>query len=133
MEHIDIKGAFLHDIYGYHNPVYIKEMARVDGSYKHGGTINILQRNLYGNLSSKYYYIEGLMLFLSPIQYKLTEAELCLVRIEMKSCTIVAMIGIYDFLITVETQRAMGQFYDALQAKYEVKRMGTATRYIGWH
>lgn len=78
-------------------------MARADGSYKDGGTIGILKRNLYGNPSGTYYHIEGLMNFLATVKAKLNEAESCLVKIEMKSGTIVAAIAIEYFLVTAET------------------------------
>lgn len=54
LEHFDIRNAFLHERYAYHRPVYIKEMARSDGTYKHGITVWIQQFNLYGNQTGTY-------------------------------------------------------------------------------
>lgn len=54
-------------------------MARADETYKHGKTVGMLKKNLYGNPSGTYYYIEGLMDFLKIIKVKLNEAEYCLV------------------------------------------------------
>lgn len=33
LEHFDIESDFLHERYKYHQPVYIREMARADGTY----------------------------------------------------------------------------------------------------
>lgn len=55
LEHFDIKSAFLHEIYKHQKPVNIKEMPRADGIYKNGNTIAVLELNLYGNPTGKYY------------------------------------------------------------------------------
>lgn len=94
LEHLDVKSAFLHEKYRYGKPVYLREMARTDGTYKHGNTIGILRLNIYGNPSRTYYYIEGLLDYLKKIRAQLNEAESCLIRVEMPSGMIIAAIAV---------------------------------------
>lgn len=42
LEHIYVKSEFLHEDYLYEKPVYIREAARSDGTYKHGKPVGIL-------------------------------------------------------------------------------------------
>lgn len=104
LEHFDVKSAFLHEKYRYHKPVYIREMARADGSYKHGNTVGILRLNLYGNPSGTYYYIDGLLEFLRGLRADMNEAEVCLVRLEMRSGTVITAVAVDDFLATSSTK-----------------------------
>lgn len=39
LEHLDITSAFLHEAFSYSNTVYVREMRRADGSYRHGNTV----------------------------------------------------------------------------------------------
>lgn len=82
-------------------------MARADGSYIHGKIVIILMLNLYGNPSSTFYYIEGLITYLDEIGANLNEAESCLIRVENPSGTIIVSIAIDDFLVTAKTPQAM--------------------------
>lgn len=84
LEHFDITSAFLHERYKFHKPVYIKETASVDGTYKHVNTIVKLVLNLYGNPSATFYYLEGLFKFLRNRKSKINEAQACLVRLKVK-------------------------------------------------
>lgn len=133
LEHLDVKSAFLHEDYGYHKPVYIKEPARADGRYKHGRTVGILIRNLCGNPSGKFYYVQGLLDHLRKMQANLNQAEACLVRVQMPAGSVIAAIAVDDFLVTAETNEAMDQFTQALKVKYDIKRLGRPQRYLARH
>ena len=37
LEHFDIKSAYLHEQYQHNHPIYVKQMQKFDGSYKHAG------------------------------------------------------------------------------------------------
>lgn len=80
LEHFDIRSAFLHERHKYHHPLYIREPARADGTYKHEKTIVIMQLNLYGNPSGTFYYVDGLIEYLLTLQANLNEAYVCLAR-----------------------------------------------------
>lgn len=133
LEHLDVRSAFLHEEYRYGKPVYVREMPRADGSYKHGGTIGLLRLNLYGNPSGTFYYIEGLMAFLRKMHAQLNEAESCLVRLQMQAGTVIAAVAIDDFIVAAENTKAMDQFYAAMKERYDIKRLGRPGRYLGWH
>lgn len=117
LEHLDVQSEFLYEDYFYGKPVYIREASRADGTYKNGKTVGMLKRNLYGNPSGTYYYIQGLLKHLRNIRAKLNEAEACLVRVQMTSGTVVAAIAVDDFLVATETPKAMNEFETALRAK----------------
>lgn len=53
-------GSILHEEFGYASTVYVKEMGRSDGSYKHGKTNVILTGNMYGSKSAGHYFIKGM-------------------------------------------------------------------------
>lgn len=61
LEHLDVRSAFLHEDYTYEKPVYIREAARADGTFKNGKMVGIPVRNLYGNPSGMYYYVQFLL------------------------------------------------------------------------
>lgn len=93
----------------------------------------MLRLNLYGNPSGTFYYMEGLMEFLGKLKATLNQAESCLVRIEMKSGTIVDAIAIDDFLFAAETKEAMDEFFQTMKERYDIKLLGRPTRYLGCH
>lgn len=64
MEHSDIKSTFLHEQYKLPQRLYVREMARSNWTYKHGGTIGLLKLNLYGNPAGTYYRVDYLLQFL---------------------------------------------------------------------
>lgn len=81
LEHMDIHSAFINEKYKYTKPVYIREPARADGSFKYGKTTGILELNLYGNPSGTYYYLDGLLIYIKTKGFKSNEHQLCLVRL----------------------------------------------------
>lgn len=131
--HFDMTSAFLHEEYKYPKPVYIREMAREDGFYKHGNTVGVLMLNLYGNPSGIYYYVDGLPAFLPKIHAKLNEADVCLVRIEFKSGSVIMAVAVDDFPATASTMEAMDELYSVLKEKYKAKRLGRPKQYLGWN
>lgn len=92
LEHLDVRSAFLHEDYLYEKPVYIREAAKADGTYKHGRTIGFLIRNLYENPSFTYYFVHGLLKHFRKLRENLNDADACLVRLQMKSGMVIAAI-----------------------------------------
>lgn len=133
LEHIDVKRNFLNEEYAYYKPFFIREGARAYGTYRDGKTIGIILRNLYGNPSGTYYYVQGLLNHSRAINAKLNEAEECLVRVQMLSGAVIAAIPVDNFLVAEETPSGMDEFVCALRTKYEIKRLGKPHRYLGWH
>lgn len=43
-----------------------------------------------------------------------------------------AAIAIDDFLVAAENQTAMDEFYNTMQKRYDIKRLGWPNRYLGW-
>lgn len=130
LEHLDVKSAFLHAEYRYGKPVYLREMARADGTFRHGKTVGILMLNLYGNHSETYYCIEGLLDYLRETRARLNEAKSCLICVDMPSGTIIAAMAIEDFLVTAQKPQAMEEFYAIMKKKYDIKRLGRPERYL---
>lgn len=133
LEHIDMKSAFLYGEYKYSKPVIIREAARSDGTYKYGNTVGVLMRNLFGNPSVTYYYVQGLLKHFRKIKDQLNEAEDCPVRVEMPAGAVIAAIAVEDLLVATETSEALEHFAAALKTKYNIKRLGRPHRYLGWH
>lgn len=133
LEHLDVKSAFLHEKYRYRKPVWVREMARADGSYKHGRTIGLLKLNLYGNPSGTYYYVDGLLEYLRQVHAQMNQAEVCLIRIEMEEGVLIMAVAVDDFLVTASNAKVMDEFYHVMKAKYDIKRLGRPRRYLGWH
>lgn len=61
IEHLDIHSAFLHEEYGFHKPLYTREIAKTNGSYSNGKTVWKLVKNQYGNPSGAFYYLKRFM------------------------------------------------------------------------
>lgn len=101
--------------------------------FKHGKTVVRLIRNLHGNPSGTFYYVRGLLKFLKQLQAKINEAEICLVRIEMESGPIVVAVTVDDLLGTAPNKAAMKEFHTKMAQKYNIKRLGRPSRYLGWH
>lgn len=133
LEHFDVRRAFLYERYELRAPVYICEEPRADGSYKHGNTVGLLIKNLYGNPSGTFYYVEGILEFLKCIQAKLNDAEACLIHVKMPSGMVIAAFAMDEFLVTAEKLTTRNEFYNIMSTKYDIKRLGKPKRYLGWH
>lgn len=68
LQDFDVRNASLHQKHKHEQTVYVREMERSNGQFTHGYNIFILTKNLYGNPSGTYYYVEGLLVFLSQQQ-----------------------------------------------------------------
>lgn len=133
LEHMDVTSEFLHEMYRFHKPVYVREMARADGKYKHGNTIGILVKNLYGNPPGSFYCKEGFFQFMKKMEAKSNDVEECLITVNVPSGSVIAAVAIDDFLVASENIEAMNEFYNKMSTKYNIKRLGRPTRYLGWH
>lgn len=51
----------------------------------------------------------------------------------MPSGGVIAAVAIDDFLVAAENHKEMNDFYDMMRTKYNIKRLGMPTRYLGWH
>lgn len=49
---MDIFEAYVRENAAYANPVYVKEPRNADSQYRHGGTIGLLKKNLWGEKSA---------------------------------------------------------------------------------
>lgn len=123
----------MHEKHKFHLPVYIKEMPRADGSYKHGITIGKLQLHLYRNPSGTFYYIKGLLEFLRKWKAKSSQEEACLGEMKLKTGIVIMAIAVDDFLVTALTTTAMDAFHNTMFTKYKIKRLGRPRRYLGMH
>lgn len=56
-----------------------------------------------------------------------------MVKITLASGTVVVAVTVDDFLATASTMEAMNEFYKIMTSKYNIKRLGTPKRYLGWH
>lgn len=81
LEHMDIHSAFINERQKYHNPVFIGEQARTDGSFKHGDPTWILEPNIYGNSFGTYYYLHGLLGYMKNRGYRSNEHDIYLVQL----------------------------------------------------
>lgn len=57
---LDIKCAFPHGRSNSHEPTYVSQTKRFDGSYKHKGIVGVLILNLYGGKEAPYIYYKVL-------------------------------------------------------------------------
>lgn len=71
--------------------------------------------------------------FLKANKAKSNVAEVCQVRIDMKTGTVISMITVEDFLVTASTKEEMDYFHNEMKTKYNIKRLGRPTRYLGGH
>lgn len=51
----------------------------------------------------------------------------------MPSVTVIASIDIYDFLVTAQTPKAMDEFCSVMKNSYDIKKIGSIARHLGWH
>lgn len=133
LENFDISSSFLHEEHKYHKAELVKELARVDGSFKHGNKIGILRLKLYVNISEIFYYIDVLLELLQRKRAQMSVAEVLLVRLEMYEGKVIMAIAAEDFLGTASTPEAMDVFYIAMTTKCNNKRLGRQRRYVGWN
>ena len=132
IEHFDIKSAYLHEKFQYHKPVYVTQMPKFDGSYRHNSTYRRLRGNLYGSPPAAYYYNRGLQTFLADIGYRHTEHDPCLYVKHTSDGTILASTTIDDFLVVATTQSLIDELYIQLSRKYLIKRLGAPSRFLNW-
>ena len=67
---IYISSAFPHENYGFHQPVYIRQRPRFDGSFKHPFKGGGLVKNIYGTPSGGYYYLTPATAYLRSIGFR---------------------------------------------------------------
>lgn len=65
--------------------------------------------------------------------FRHNDHDVCLVKLVTETGVVIAAIAVHDFLATASTQEAMDEFYEFLNARYDVKRLGKPTRYLGWY
>ena len=78
IEHFDINSAYLHEKYEHDKPIYVKQMPKFDGTFRHNSTYGRLKGNLYGSPAAGYYYNKVLKTFISKQGYQHTEHDPCL-------------------------------------------------------
>ena len=132
IEHFYIKSAYLHEKYEHVKPIYVKQMPKFDGTFRHNSTCGRLKGNLYDLLAAKYYYNKGLKTFLSKRGYHHTEHDPCLYVKHMTKGTILVSTTIDDFLVSASNQTLIDDLYSELFTKYRIKRLGTPRRFLNW-
>lgn len=120
-------------------PVFIKEMARADGSFKHGNTVEIPRLSFYGNPSGTLYYIDGLLEFLQSKRAQMNEAKVCLVILEMgegtvimETCQLLNSCG--RFPRSCINTRVLGRVpYSNENVKVQHEKTRKPMTLLGWH
>lgn len=64
IEHLDMKSAYIHTDFMFNKKLYFKEPPRENGQYKHGGTVGVLKKNIYGGKIGAYYFLNEVFTFL---------------------------------------------------------------------
>ena len=132
-DHFDIQSAYIHEPYKFDKPVYIRQHPRFDGELKHNCRGGILTKNLYGNPSGGYYYLEGARNYLRSMNYKQSEHDPCL-YFKSQSASSFVLIGLCtdDFLVIATATDLIDELFARLKQKYKIKRLGTPSQYLGW-
>lgn len=99
LEKFDITNAYINESFEFDNPVYVKEHARADGLFKHGGTIFRFVRNLWGNKLAIFYYFRGMFQSMHKGGYKSTSLEECLFVKQDGDGFILVTATVYEFLV----------------------------------
>eukprot|EP00178_Gracilaria_changii_P019099 TRINITY_DN55565_c0_g1_i1.p2 TRINITY_DN55565_c0_g1~~TRINITY_DN55565_c0_g1_i1.p2 ORF type:complete len:242 (-),score=20.73 TRINITY_DN55565_c0_g1_i1:923-1648(-) len=133
LEHFDIKGAYLHEQFENHKPVYIRQPPRFDGSFKHKEPFGELIGNLYGTPSAAFLYSRGLYDHLTSHGYTPLKSDPNMFFQKSGPAFIIIGITTDDFLAAASHSTLLGALSEILNAKYTVKRLGQPTKYIGWN
>lgn len=115
MEHFDIKGAFLHEAFGYGGIVYVKEPKRADGTYRHGNTVGVLRGNMYGGRSAGNYFLKGLTSWLNKFEYTTTDVDPCIYYKRDGDHYIIFSISIDDFLVCSNSEAIVDALFEILK------------------
>lgn len=134
IEHMDMKSAYIHTLFRYLQSVYLREPPRSNGKYKHGKTTGRLVRNIYGGKSGAFYFLEEVMNLLLENGFKISDGDQCLLYKEHDdgTHTLVALSS-DDHIVTGTNQHNIDRYHHLLSSKYETKRLGRPTKYLGWH
>lgn len=132
LEHFNIASAFLYEAFGYSKTVYVKEMRRSDGAYRHGNTNGILSGNMYGGRSAGNYFIKGLIAWIKSKRYSPTDFDPCLYYKSIGDQFVIFSVYIDDFLVVSTKTGMIDNLFNEPQEKYSIKRIGSLNKYLGW-
>ena len=132
-EHFDITMAFPHERYEHDQDIYVKQMQRFDKSFKHPHKTGKLELNVYGTPSGGYYYLKGCTKLLRKLGFKQSHDDPCLfVKFDGPNLFIIVCLNIDDFLVAANHWKLIHELFNALKQKYNIKRLGFPTKYLGW-
>lgn len=75
---MDLKSAYTQAQFDFDQTVFVKEPPRANGTFKHGNTIGILRKNLYGGKSGAFYFVRLLFAKMKEIGFSQSSFEPCL-------------------------------------------------------
>ena len=123
-EHFDITSAFKHEKYAHEQPIFVKKLARFDGTMKHNHATGQLIFNVYGTPPAGHLYLKGCIKFLKRIGFKQSPDDPCLFILIMKNDFSIICLNIDDFLVAAKTKSLIDSTFGKLQSKYTIKRLG---------
>ena len=132
IEQFDISSAFLHEQYNHTTPVFIQQLPRFDGTYKHPCRAGKLIGNLYGTPPASYIYFEALTKFLKTSGYKQANSDPCLFFNNTRKGNIFVTVTIDDFFVAASTTALIDKFYSTLKSRYTIRRLGEPKLFLNW-
>lgn len=75
LEHFEVKSAYLHERYQHDIPVYVKQIPKFDGTYRHNSQYGLLKGNLYGSPPAAFYYNRDLKQHLRKLRFTASEHD----------------------------------------------------------
>lgn len=94
-------------------------------------TCGKLIRNIYGVKSGAFYFLEEVFQLLHNNGFKSSEADQCLMHKTPNDGTYTVVALSSDDHITASNQRNLDRYYTLLSERYDTKRLGKPTKYLG--
>lgn len=113
------------------HPIYVKQMSYSTDRYQKYNMTGRLRRYLRGGKSAGHDYIQALFQFLRKHDYKQSGIDPCIFGRTTSQATIFLAITIDDFLIVSDKLAAIDPFYRTFATKYQLKRFGHPTNFLG--
>lgn len=132
LEHFDISSAYLHENASPCQCVYVEQPARFNGNLKHEGNYGLLKKNLYGGKSAGFIYTSGVTSFLDSNCYIPSPHDPLVFTKKTPDEFIIIGVSSDDFAVCSSSVKSIDNLFRTLQHKYNIKRLGFPTKYLGW-
>lgn len=122
VEHMDMKSAYIHTLFQYIKSVHVREPSRSKGHYKHGKTTGRLMRNIYGDKSCAFYFLEEVIGLLLANGFKPSDGDqFLLLKTHSDGTHTMVLLSSDDHIVTGTNQHNIDLYHKLLSSKYETK------------